>query len=262
MATEDNLNSTKEVEPIKIFSLGFRCTSAAILKKLNLKNESYPFDWLVSRLSVIKQCIEDDFKEFVNMQNYEHRHTNTYEMADSNKHFVCDEYLMINKYYQPLELMNAENSYKYYLAMNHHNICEPHGNDYYHRCIERFRCLLFSNEKKIYLHIAPLLPFDKYVNTKTESIDDIIAFDDFLYNYTNKNTKGIVFIMVKDENLREKVGYLFKEIEKTKTKIYLIYTNKDFIDAGEIYMGNHYHEVKYIKEIILQILQEENTITK
>lgn len=256
MATEDIANITNEVQPTKIFSLGFRCTSAAILKRLNLKNESFPFDWLISRLSVIKDCITNNFKEFINIQNYENRHTNTYEMADSNKHFVCDEYLKINKYYQPEELMQAENSYKYYLAMNHHDICEPHGNDYYNRCIKRFNELLTENTKKIYIHIAPLTAFDNYVIKKNEVIDEIVEFDNFLYNYTNKNTKGIVFIMVKDETLQEKVERLYKEIKETGTQIHVIYTNRDFIDAGEVYMGNYYHEMKYIESIILQTMQD------
>jgi hypothetical protein len=53
-----------------LFSLGFRCSSASLIKSLGLKNESYPFDWLVSRLSVIQHCIESDFVEFLNLDNY------------------------------------------------------------------------------------------------------------------------------------------------------------------------------------------------
>jgi hypothetical protein len=55
-----------ESKPIFV-SLGYRCSSAALLKKLQLKNESYPFDWLVSRLSVIEDSIQSGFKEFLNI---------------------------------------------------------------------------------------------------------------------------------------------------------------------------------------------------
>ena len=34
-------------------SFGYRCSCAGILKDLGLKHESYPFDWLISNLSVI-----------------------------------------------------------------------------------------------------------------------------------------------------------------------------------------------------------------
>jgi len=43
-------------------SLGYRCSAAAILKRLQLKNESYPFYWLISRLSIIKVCLSNQLQ--------------------------------------------------------------------------------------------------------------------------------------------------------------------------------------------------------
>ena len=37
-----------------IFSIGHRCTTASLIKIMNLKFESYPFDWVVSKLETIK----------------------------------------------------------------------------------------------------------------------------------------------------------------------------------------------------------------
>jgi hypothetical protein len=114
-----------ETKQKTIFSLGFRCSSASIIKELGLKFESYPFDWLVSRLHVIRHCIETDFAEFMNKENYVFRITKTYEMASSDKQFICDEHIMLNRFYQPPNLMEFENTYQAHLATNHHNITEP-----------------------------------------------------------------------------------------------------------------------------------------
>ena len=55
----------------QICSLGYRCSSAGILKSLGLKTESYPFDWLVSRLPIIEHCLQTGFKHFLEVDNYE-----------------------------------------------------------------------------------------------------------------------------------------------------------------------------------------------
>ena len=46
-------------------SLGSFCLSASILKSLNIKFESYPFDWVFAYPITIKHCIENDFKDFL-----------------------------------------------------------------------------------------------------------------------------------------------------------------------------------------------------
>ena len=48
----------------KVISFGHRCSSASFIQNLNLKTESYPFDWLVSKLDIIKDCIETKFVHF------------------------------------------------------------------------------------------------------------------------------------------------------------------------------------------------------
>ena len=39
----------------KVISFGHRCSSASFFQALNLKIESYPFAWLVSKLDVYKR---------------------------------------------------------------------------------------------------------------------------------------------------------------------------------------------------------------
>jgi hypothetical protein len=168
---------THEKKKKKIFSFGFRCSSAAIIKRMGLKLESYPFDWLVSHRSVIRHCMETDFEEFLNIENYQRKYTNTYEMADSRHGFVCDEHLMVNVFYQPLDMLDVENTYKCRLAMNHHNITETKDKEYYTRCVERFRELVASDYEKVYLHICPVITLQMYEEKKAEIVEEIIEFD-------------------------------------------------------------------------------------
>ena len=257
------------IQPPKLFSIGFRCSTAAILKQIEMKTESFPFDWLVSDLSVIRHCIETDFSEFTNQKNYERRYTNTYEMADSKENFICDEHLMVNTYYQPLEIMNAENTYKYKLAMNHHNILELKDMEYYNRCIERFRSLLNCDNNKIYIHIRHLVTSEKYETEKDEILKEFIDFDDFITSSFKGSLKGIYFILIKDKLNSSELdihsssssstrlqpnGELIHESKKTGTRIYTLNVNRDFIDAGETFIGEYYKEVLYIKNEILNFI--------
>ena len=47
-----------------IIPIGSDCGVAELLKKYNLRNASYPFDWIFSTPVMIQHCINDDFKTF------------------------------------------------------------------------------------------------------------------------------------------------------------------------------------------------------
>jgi hypothetical protein len=46
---------------IHYMSLGYDCSPAATLRNLNIRDEALPFDWVVSNLKIIRDCIEDNF---------------------------------------------------------------------------------------------------------------------------------------------------------------------------------------------------------
>ena len=136
------------------------------------------------------------------------------------------------------------------MARNHHNILEK-DREYYVRCIDRFQELMKTENKKIFLHICPLILLDKYNEIKDEIIKEINIFDEFIYTIFNGNMRGIIFIMVRDDNNINKIkGELLYSSEITKTQIYIVYANKNFIDAGEIFMGNNIEEELFVEEII------------
>ena len=241
------------MDPPTIFSFGFRCSSAAILKKLGLKTESYPFDWLVSDLSVIQKCFSDNFKEFLNIENYQRKYSNTYEMADSNQGFICDEHLMVNMFYQPENEQNVENTYQYKLAMNHHNIKETKDHEYYTRCVDRMRDIFNKDSNKIYLHICRLITLERYEREHEDLLIQLKNFDEFIGYHVKGSLKGLIFILVKNKNNdNPSIRELLYESEKTKTKIFIVFTNPHFIDAGEDFMGNCYEEIDFIKNKIME----------
>jgi hypothetical protein len=242
--------------PPKIISFGFRCSSAALLKQMNLKTESYPFDWLVSDLSVIHHCMETDFVEFENPAHYERRYTNTYEMADSREGFICDEHLMVNCFYQPPHLFNEENTYRYKLAMNHHNILESKDADYYHRCIQRFRELMENQDiPKIYLHIRHLVTLETYEKEKETILKEFADFDQSIQQRYPGSLKGLFFILVKDKKEFREHRELLLETPNG-SHIWILYVNRDFVDAGETFMGNFEKEVLFLKNEIQHFLSK------
>jgi hypothetical protein len=53
---------------MKWISIGPTCIGALTLKSIECREESYPFDWIFSSLFMVKGCIEDNFKQFLNRQ--------------------------------------------------------------------------------------------------------------------------------------------------------------------------------------------------
>lgn len=143
-----------------ICSLGTLCHSASLLKKNNLKKESYPFDWIFTDLNLIKDCLKNDFKEFLNKENYLE--------AENNKCF--------NIFYN-----------KSVPIFNHHNpLTVLDDYDYFVRCVNRFKKILKSQKKKLFIIM--------FVNMteKNNNIELLKEFNIFFSQYTS-NYELLVF---------------------------------------------------------------------
>ena len=64
---------------------------------------------------------------------------------------------------------------------------------------------------------------------------------------------GLFYIIVKDLlESHPKMNVIYENYEEySKCRIYVLYTNIDFIDAGETFMGNYNEEEQMIKNTIL-----------
>ena len=234
----------------KIFSTGYRCSSAGIIKHMNLKTESFPFDWLISRLSVIQHCIDDNFNEFLKLDNYSDLNTKTYDSYNDKIVLICDEKVIYNRFYTPKEIYEKKdiNTYNYYLSLNHKNLFISEDYSYYKRCIKRFYDFLLTNENKLFLHISKMINKIEYEEKKEHIIKEMVEFNNYMTTKTS-NITGLFFIIVKDDI---DICNLNKIIDTPH--IYTLFTTKKFMDAGEIFMGDCHAEINCIINEINKLL--------
>jgi hypothetical protein len=265
-----------------IFSLGYRCSSAGILKSLGLKRESYPFDWLVSRLPIIEHCIQTDFREFLDSNNYRFKSgvTNNYTSLDpSSQQYICDESICYNEYYEnttnpslpefylPCPISRERDAYGYKLMMNHHNIQTNQHQEYFARCVERWNRNILQTHKtrKLALYIHPAIFYASFLSIKRQLLDDIRRF--FRSNLAEYVCDGIFIIPVKtpfDNPTNHCAKYVLEEqaddISLPGCRICILWANREFIDAGEIFMGNCHAETYVVKDYLHQTVNNKGLL--
>ena len=228
-----------------LFSVGHRCTSASLIKELRLKFESYPFDWVVSKLDVILHCVKDDFFQYLNQDNYRELYSETFNLCDGEKIHICDEYISFNNFYETEFISDKEKTkeisigtYGMKLAMTHHNICNERDKGYFDRCVSRFRKILALPQRKNFLYVHPLLGINQFEETSHLLL---IYFIDFVENFKQYTTNsfGIFFICVKNEERKNQIETMFENEEMI---VFVLYTNKNLIDGGGVYDGDFYNE--------------------
>ena len=154
-----------------VCSLGTLCHTASLLKKNNLKKESYPFDWIFSDLNLIKDCLKNNFIEFLNKNNY--------SSAEDKKCF--------NLFYN-----------KTVPIFNHHNpLIDMNDYNYFVRCVDRFNKILKSQEKKLFLMM--------FVNLTKEN-DNLKILQDF-NAFLNLYTDNYYLLILNCYNLKNNVPY-------------------------------------------------------
>jgi hypothetical protein len=228
----------------KVISFGYRCSSAGFIQNLNLKTESYPFDWLVSSLPVIKDCIETNFVHFLNINNYINKYTETSNMIDNKNIHICNESIFVNTHYET-DIDNSKTYCK--LALNHHNIKNDESYEYYQRCITRLYELFEKDIQKYYIHFHPIMGINDFQNNKDVILNNFDDFNNYIMTKT-KNIFGIYFILVKQNSdiksimLKETLNY----------KVFVLYCNDKFLDGGLTFIGYH-HEQQEVLSILKKI---------
>ena len=136
---------------MKYCSIGNNCTSSTILKRTKLKTESYPFDWIFSSDEMVRHCIEDNFKTFLDKSEY---NSNLVEPI------ICE-----HEFYSTM-VKNYQEEGKEKVIFNHHNpLTSEEDYGYFERCAQRFIDLLKSYDSKVFLKIhLNMTPNDEAVN--------------------------------------------------------------------------------------------------
>lgn len=245
---------------MKLLSFGYRCSSISIIKEMGYKNESYPFDWIISDLNTIEDCLKNNFKYFLDKQYYIKKEVILeynidekikYELAKRpgpNYNNKLKEYIDINKYYN-IDI-TATTFYNCKLGILHHDIINDYG--YFIRCINRLYTILNSKECIIYIYINNIIDFTTYNNNKNSLLSIFNNFNKHILTYKNKNIYGIYFILI-ESNFKED-ELIFKDINY---EIYGIYCNNKIFDAGTPFINGE-NEKKRIKKIINKIINEKN----
>jgi hypothetical protein len=172
---------------INYMSIGHDCSPAATLRNLNIRSYAMPFDWVVSNLQIIKDCIEDNFNDY---------HKNL--IFNSTKTRLIDTYGFQFPHDYPLntnqidilkigEGVIGEEKNKTIIENwnNYHSIAL----EKYTRRIERLFNYLNSNDNLIIL-------------CRGYSSNDILIFKNYLFNKFNK--QNIYFVVASSEQCKNK----------------------------------------------------------
>ena len=139
---------------------------------------SYPFDWIISNLNIVQQCLENKFTDFLDKQYY-------IDIDDTKcGHSLYDKYMFYHR--NPLR-----HSKDY---------------DYYKNCITRFNELLNKTENKLFM-VSFLAKNNNIASIKEE----IIQFNEIFKKHTTNyillcvihfsNQDGHSFHFSADENI-------------------------------------------------------------
>lgn len=253
------MNAEPAVHPTVFFSIGYRCTPSQLLIDLELKKESYPFDWMITKLNTAEHCIETRFKEFFNVDNYIKIKARTYNFYDGNADLISEEDALVNTFYETEPVLNGLSKYHFNLALTHSDLRVEKERTYYERCVNRFYRMLDSDMHKLYVYNHPLIGVNDYQRSASSLLIDITNFSHFMHEKTN-NIYGIFFIMVKGAHTikRELVAKTYMH------EVYVIYVGDALIDTGAPFGGEtpacFKREVELMNDIIRGYIKQHSAV--
>lgn len=140
-------------------SLGGTCVATELLNRNNLKLFSCPFDWVFSRPDIVLDCLDNNFKTFLDKKHY-------VAVTHENNNRACKHLL----YYPDERHM-----------FNHHDPLENEEHyEYFNRCISRFNALLAKPELKLFIMF---FRNGEYAYDKNEMIEFNSQFSKYAANY-------------------------------------------------------------------------------
>jgi hypothetical protein len=173
-------------------SLGEHCHAATLLKMNGLKLASYPFDWIFSSDQMLKHCIEDNFRTFLDKSEY---NTN-----------IAEPYICEHEFYSTMVENHQDVEGKEKVIFNHHNpLTSDQDYGYFERCVTRFRELLASDEEKTFVM------FQRGSEDITNGVIKSLMLTKFLKDYTTNFTLLVIhhvignnqsYQLIKGENLK------------------------------------------------------------
>jgi hypothetical protein len=156
---------------MKVCSIGSFCQSSRLLQRLELKEESYPFDWILSNHKMVKHCIEDDFRTFLDKSQY------TFIPTSAYTHKVCG-----HNYYSTIVDFTNENIPG--AVFMHHDLAQDEKDyEYFVRCVDRFRELIKSDERKLFIYFSRNRQYSENESALIEFLEFMKFLDENVTNY-------------------------------------------------------------------------------
>ena len=166
-------------------SLGENCLVDARLKKAGLKTESFPFGSARINIEILKQIIDTDFKDFLNLEHIQK------VMSYQNVVYKNSVYTSNNDIYHESSCIGLE--------FGHINIYEEEGRASMERKVERFKRVMSSDEKVVFVY--------HYRYSGNQDIEKLIVrfrefFKSLKRNY-KAEYKGIILCQVPGNKKKE-----------------------------------------------------------
>lgn len=216
---------------MKYCSLGDSCKASYGLQSIGLKTESYPFDWINSRSEIIKMCIQNEFKDFLDRSLYYP------QVNEHDAERICDHSI-----YTPILNVNPL-TYKQVFFRHRDPLSLDKDYEYYTRCVDRFKNLLASDEDKLFIKT--------YVNQELDKsfLDDSLSLVEFLESHTT-NYKMVAI-------KHSVTGTQSFKVEEHKNLIYIEITTIDHTDGGTFY---NYTDSTFFKSLLSYFINKAHDI--
>jgi hypothetical protein len=184
------------------------------VKHLGLKNESYPFDWILSNLEIINYSILNNFSEFLDKNNY-YKSNNKISLIEKNIKYL-------DTMFNHRDPVDNENDYQYIV-----------------RCVNRFNNLQNDNNFKLFFHSI-------YNNSYNK--DELVECNNIL----NEKFKKYKLIVLNYINSEEKKNYTIDYDTIIIINIYIKYNPSIWYDIDKA-IFNFYDNNKPIEEIVKKL---------
>ena len=194
-----------------IIPIGADCYSAISLDELNLRKISLPFDYIYSDMNMIRDCIENNFEKFIDINNYK----------------ISGRRGCVNRFYKK--------------KFPHFNMFEQEVMNKMKKRINKFYYILNSNEKKLFVHVIAIFN-ENYLSNIINILNNYSNNYNLLFIWKKRsNIDSLENILIRD-NIK-----VFKICTKTKNlnKLFLqqIFSNYQF--------NLNYSQVNNINSIVI-----------
>lgn len=152
-------------------SLGHFCLTSTLLKSLNVKHYSLPFDWIFSNNKMLHSCLSDQFKSFLTKEYYTSLPPTMSEKKRCNHKLYGD-------------------------IFNHHNPTLNTDYQYFSRCVQRFHSLISSDELKVFFIISyELINIDYFITHIAPYLGQFVLIYIYLSNNKEKTEIELNYVL-------------------------------------------------------------------